>query len=197
MANPPQLPPPVVVRPDPDPTILTTQQLQREVASLKELFITRLDAMDKAVALLQAFADKQPTIAVVDTDLRALGKLMEEKFASVQMQLIEREKRTTQITTDGKLALSAALDSQDKAVSKSEANFVKQIDTLGGQLGLMSKNLDDKINDIKDRFNGLAGLQTRGEGRTEGINFVWVVIAGVIGALVPATGLLISLMGKP
>jgi len=48
-------------RPVPDPTILTTQQLQREVAALKEIIFTRLDANDKAVELLHADVTRVPT----------------------------------------------------------------------------------------------------------------------------------------
>jgi hypothetical protein len=50
--------------PVPDPTVLTTQQLQRELASLKEVVFTRLDGMDKAISLFNDNITRVPT----DTD---------------------------------------------------------------------------------------------------------------------------------
>ena len=93
--------------PNPDPTILTTQSLLREISALKELMIarieessrsqesrlsqndeklslirsiieTRLDDMDKGVRLLQEIADKAP--ARTDEKIKALAGVSEEKF---------------------------------------------------------------------------------------------------------------------
>src|SRR6185503_2831523 len=78
-------------RPIPDPTVLTTQQLQREVAALKEIIFTRLDANDKAVQLLHEDVTRVPT----DTDkqIAHLKELHEEKFDSIDQQIKERDAR--------------------------------------------------------------------------------------------------------
>lgn len=85
----------------------------------------RLDGMDKAINLLQAAADRSPTIAELTGDFGHLKELHGAKFV------------------DNQRALDAALASQDKAIVKTEAGFTKQID-----------GLNEKIDDIKDRVTG-------------------------------------------
>jgi hypothetical protein len=175
-------------RPVPDPTVLTTQQLLREVLSLKELFNTRLEAMDKAIELLQSNADKSPTIAVVDQRLTSAMFMMNSKFS-------EYDGRVEDMTKAATKAVDAAFAAQKEAIAKSEAGFTKQIDNIGGQLGMITKTFDDKINDIKDRFNGLSGVQHRSEGKEEGGKAVWVTIGAVIGiavSLVPVITMLLN-----
>jgi hypothetical protein len=51
------------IRPIPDPTRLTTEQLDREVRSLKEIVFTRLEGMDKALSLATEAITHTPTEA--------------------------------------------------------------------------------------------------------------------------------------
>lgn len=182
--------------PVPDPTVLTTQQLVRVVADLKELFATRWDGMDKAINLLQSNADKSPSIAVVDQKLTDAIELMNGKFA-------ERDVRVEQSARDVKAAVDNAFNAQKEAIAKAEAGFTKQIDSIGGQLGQIVKTLDDKIADIKDRFNGLSNQQVSTvagiTGKEEGSKAVWITIGaaiGALGALVPIIALLMTFLGK-
>lgn len=71
-----------------DPTPLTTQQLLREISSLKELWHLRMESQEKAVMLLQAFTDRQPTIAEV------VAKF-EEKFRGIDAVIAKSEAATT------------------------------------------------------------------------------------------------------
>jgi hypothetical protein len=48
-------------KPRPDPSVLTTQQLVREIASLKEVIFTRLDGMDRAILLFNENITRVPT----------------------------------------------------------------------------------------------------------------------------------------
>lgn len=177
------------IRPVPDPTILTTQQLVREMALLRELMETRfteaasvnalsvkiletrLESMDKAVELLQTSSDKIPSY--VDEKLNSLKEIHEEKFNSVQTQFKERDTRTEQTSKDSKVAVDAALQAAKEAVgeqnkssalaiAKSEASTVKQIDQLGLLIQQMTKAADDKFNDVKERL-------TRIEGKEQGV----------------------------
>lgn len=68
----------------PDPTHLTTAQMLREVSNLKELIESRLTAMDDAVRLLQAIANRSPTVGEVVARL-------DSKFACIaeQMETVE------------------------------------------------------------------------------------------------------------
>lgn len=86
-------------RPRPDPTLLTTAALEREIATLEKLLtvklageIAKLEArlmgMDRALILLQTEADKMPE--EVETKIAALKETVKQQFASVQIQFVDR-----------------------------------------------------------------------------------------------------------
>ena len=126
-------------RPIPDPTVLTTEQIAREVQGLKELLFTlihgiddkistRLDGMDRALELIQAKADKVPS--EVDLKTGGLKDLLFEKFDGVQTQFSERDTRTAETASLNKLAIDAALQAQKEAAGKTEEAFTRSIDKL-------------------------------------------------------------------
>lgn len=131
--------------PVPDPSLLTTRQLQREIFGLRELvetriesvqaanslirgiLETRLDGMDKAIKLLQDTSDKFPSR--IDEKINALRDVHEqrfasildshaEKFSSIQTQFKERDVRTEQSSKDSKVAVDAALQAAKEAVGE-------------------------------------------------------------------------------
>lgn len=93
--------------PIPDPTLLTTEALTREIASLKELVFLKIDSLNEVHA---------------------------EKFHSIQTQFKERDTRDQQTAKDGKSAIDAAFNAAKEAVSKSETTTVKQIDQFDGKI---------------------------------------------------------------
>jgi uncharacterized phage infection (PIP) family protein YhgE len=174
--------------PVPDPTVLTTQQLQREIATSREIVETkivavkdslemRLGGMDKARELVHERVDKFPSM--VEDQTHRLQALHEEKFRSIAIQFLERDTRTEQTSRDSKVAVDAALQAAKEAVgeqnksnalaiAKSEATFTKQIDQIGVLITTLQRGLDDKIDDIKtrlqtveSRISGLADSATQ------------------------------------
>lgn len=102
------------LRPVPDPTSLTTDQLRREIETLreefaksivavKEVFAMRLDGMDMATKLLSENVHRVPTD--VNTQVGHLRELM---FAI----LAERDKSRIQADADAKAALATALSTK-------------------------------------------------------------------------------------
>jgi len=153
-------------RPIPDPTVLTTQQLQREVAALKEIIFTRLDANDKAVQLLHEDVTRVPT----DTDkqIAHLKELHDEKFQSIENQFKERDVRMEQEARNNKISLDAALQAAEKAVNKQNETFAlsinksenatnKQIDQQAALIHTSNNALESKISDLKDRVTIIEG----------------------------------------
>lgn len=147
-------------RPIPDPTILTTQALEKSVSTLKELILTRLEEIDKATQILAKRADKVPSD--VDVAVNNLKDLHGEKFASIDKQFDERDVRTEQLAAAGQLAIKDALQaakelvasqniSNEKAIIKNESNVNKLLD-----------NQDTKIIDLRDR---LTALENKGVGQ--------------------------------
>ena len=159
-------------KPNPDPSLLTTQQLIRELAGLKELFDARLlrledvrkaelekvavrfDGMDHALLLVRDLSDKMP--AAVDEKIGSLAAVNNERFDSIQTQFRERDTRTEQSSKDSKVAVDAALqaakeavgkqqEASDKAILKQEAAFTKQIDQMRDLIQAGFKAVDDKM----------------------------------------------------
>lgn len=191
--------------PVPDPTVLTTAALLREIANTRELLDTRtasvretletrIAGMDKAIVLLQQSSDKMP--AFIRGEVTQLQSLHEEKFSSIQMQFKERDTRTEQTSRDNKVAVDAALQAAKEMVgeqnksnllanAKQEAAFTKQIDQIGTLLQTMTKSFDDKIGDMKDRLTSIEG---RSSGKTEGIGLVGALVLGGVAILGAALG---------
>jgi hypothetical protein len=177
-----QIPAGFTSRPVPDPTVLTTQQLEREIKALREIIEARILAgenrMDATIKVVRDAIDKRPNEidlrvdnlhALMNEKFGGLSSLMEEKFSTIAIQFRERDTRVEQTAKDTKVAVDAALQAAEKAVgkqnesfalatSKSEAATTKQIDQLGNLFQTSTKALEDKINDIKDRVNNREGI---------------------------------------
>ncbi len=177
--------PPADWRPVPDPTKLTTEQLRRELAALREIIETRLDGMDRATGLASAQAtgvrEEMDQIrgrlrAETAAEVRQLRELLETRLEgmdrAIALQFAERDVRTEHTTEGAKQALDAALLAQKElvaqqneansaAAAKAEASFTKQIDQIGAIIQTQEKALDARITGLKERID-------RGEGSTAG-----------------------------
>jgi hypothetical protein len=153
---------PRIVTTTPDPSVLTTEALAREILALKELVFIRLDGMDKAVDLFSETLTRTPTD--VDKQISHLKALHEEKFQGVEKQFMERDVRIEQAAVATKIAVDAALSAAKEAVgsqnlanaaaiTKSEAATVKQLDGIIALIGSNTKGTDEKISDIKSRLD--------------------------------------------
>lgn len=137
-----------------DPTVLTTQQLWREIAALKELSFTRFDSMERAIIvahedLVRVPTDVQKTVGTLrdlheekfhSTDRRIddrvifvskqlvdIEHLITERFSSIQQQFGERDKRTELLSINSDKAVSAALNAAKEAVDKQNESFLLSI----------------------------------------------------------------------
>jgi hypothetical protein len=171
--------------PIPDPTLLTTELVDKAIDNLRKELQTRFDAMDTAADLLHEDYVRVPN--QVDRAILNIRELMEgkinlisarveeamnvsnEKFASIGTQFIERDTRTEQTAAGVKIAVDAALQAAKEAVAeqnrsfalatgKSETATMKQIDALGLAIQTANKGLDDKIADMKDRLTRIEGM---------------------------------------
>lgn len=155
---------------DQDPSALTTQQLQRENFWLREVLESeqarlemRMDQADKAVGLLQAFADRTPTTMDVQNMVVGLREVVFAKFDGIKEQFVQAEAQAEKAARDVKSAVDAAFAAAKEAASerdksnalsitKSEMGFTKQIDGLIEVIKTTAKNVDDKISDMKERL---------------------------------------------
>lgn len=190
----------------PDPTTLTTQQLWREVSSLKELVFTRLDAIEKAILIAHEDLVRVPTEVqravstlkdLHEEKLSSITHLMNERCRNIDHQLAEKEAQRLQASHDNKIAIDTALaaakessgeqiKTQAMAIVKNETAAFKQIEAL-----------EDKLNDIKDRLTTIEAMSmgsekkdmTNHQSSAFTVMIAGIVISGVLGL----AGLLISL----
>lgn len=193
-------------RPDPDPTVMTTEQLDRTVNGLHEwvegqlsIRDERLHAIDRATDLRM---DALPNISSeIDAKVKHLQELFNERFSSVNQQFVERDVRSDQQAAASAQALAAALQAAKELVGaqgeasaaaavKSETSFTKQIDQIGTIIQTLEKALDARITELKERID-------RGEGSDKGFKEahieqreviiqnrggmnVWIAVAGLV-----------------
>jgi hypothetical protein len=104
-------------RPDPDPTVRTSEQLLREIGLVREItdakvdrvetvLEARLDAMEKANELVRQYVDTFPSLMATTT--HHLETLHNERFKSIDTQLTEKDKRIDQTSRDNNVAVQAA-----------------------------------------------------------------------------------------
>jgi hypothetical protein len=205
------------MRPDPDPTVLTTANLLREIGSLKDLVFTRLDATDNVIRVFSDNITRVPT--QLDKEIGQLKLLVwerfaytDEKFAGVTTQFRERDIRVEQTAKASKEALDAALQAAEKAVgkqneasslsiAKSEAATNKQIDQLGELIKTYGISTSDKIDDLKERLlrfegsdeGGKLARTSRREQTTSSATVIGVAAAIVLGVLSLCTTLFLHL----
>lgn len=167
MTTPRNRPPeePRETRPLPDPTVLTTEALHREIGQLKEHFGSQLSSMEKF------FSDKLDTM---------------EKYR------IEQQKGTKEALDAALQAAKEAVGEQNKsnalANAKMETAFTKQIDAIGVQIQSNNKGIDDKVGDLKDRV-------IAGESRSKGIGEGWGIMVAAIGVVALIAGVVIGVIG--
>ena len=212
--------PATVSRPDPDPTVLTTQALYREInqvkqlldanmAGIKETLSARITAIDHDLDRLQLAVEQEPaqTGVLVDT----LKTLHNEKFGSIQVQFIERDVRTEQTSRDSKVAVDAALQAAKEAVekqntssalaiAKSESATTKQIDTQGILITTATTSLNERIDaasaTMNSKIDDLKDRMNRIEGGATGGHQAYGYIIGVAGSLIGIISLLYNILHR-
>jgi hypothetical protein len=169
--------------PVPDPTVLTTELMLREVANLKELLQTQINVLKQEdIRVWEELSTRQPAIRA---EVERLHALFDERFHSISTQFTERDKRQDQIQIAEKTAISAALQAQKESMEKTEAGFTKQIDSLHTVIDTAGKSTDGKIDDLKTRLTTI-------EGKSKGLGEGWGVIVAAGGL---ATGILFAISG--
>ena len=212
--------PATISRPDPDPTVLTTQALYREInqvkqlldanmAGVKETLSARITAIDHDLDRLQLAVEQEPaqTGVLVDT----LKTLHNEKFGSIQVQFIERDVRTEQTSRDSKVAVDAALQAAKEAVekqntssalaiAKSESATTKQIDTQGILITTATTSLNERIDaasaTMNSKIDDLKDRMNRIEGGATGGHQAYGYIVGVVGSLIGIISLLYNILHR-
>lgn len=152
-------------RPTPDPTVLTTEQLLREVAGAVDL---------------------------VETRLKGIEDVMAEKFRSVDTQFGLVERQRVEQKKDTKDAVDAALAAAKEAVkeqttasglsiTKSETATSEQLKQLTTTFNTAIAGLTLLLNDLKTRVERIENIK---QGASENSNALATVIGIVLSAAI-------------
>jgi hypothetical protein len=175
-------------RPDPDPTLLTTASLLREIANLKELVSSNIATLEARTTTRLDNIEKRLDHKYLETatDIKHLHDLHEEKFLGLSHL-------NSQSREDGKVMLDAAFKSAKDAQDKTEQSFTKQIESLASRSEDANKATNEKIDRLTSRLDSGEG-QTKG--KTEGVGTIGSVAVGaafIISSLVSVAALILSL----
>jgi hypothetical protein len=158
-----------MAEPKPDPTLLTTASLLREIANLKELQTANLETVRSSLQISVDDLMKRLDHKYIETatDLTHLRELLFERIDGMRVL-------TAQSREDSKTSLDAAFKSAKDAQDKTEQSFTKQIESLGARSEAASKATNEKIDRVTSRLD-------LGEGKSKGAGDLWGWIVGVIG----------------
>jgi hypothetical protein len=153
--------------PVPDPTVLTTEALIREINHLRELTKAERRADVSEIEALAKSHDKHH---------EGLDRLRDSQHQAVTSEIAALKELLKEALAARDQALTAALSAAEAATSKAEAATTKQVDAMGERFDVEIKALKDSLGDVKTNA-GSAG------GRIAGKEYVWSVVI-LIAALV-------------
>jgi hypothetical protein len=191
--------------PIPDPTLLTTEALLREIGHLRDFNMAEIGRLeDRLDAYERTHETKHRERATeVESSIQHLTELAAERFAGVsdrfagiQLQLAERDSRIQESTQASKDAIAAALAAQKEAVAKSELSTKEQIAAITTQNATTVSSLESKIENVKELITGSATVQAgqtgRGVGLDTALNRTFTLATVVIGAIAVAVAIILG-----
>jgi len=128
--------------PRPDPTLLTTQALEREIEHLRR---------------------------EMELQIESLGDACEAKFEFIEQRLKDRTLLVDAAFSASRDAVAAALASSKEAVSKSEHTFNKQLDEMKLTMAAANKGIEDQISAVKERVTIMESLDRGGTIKSQGV----------------------------
>ena len=184
-------------RPVPDPTVLTTEALQRGLQSERDHTDALGRRLEAAILSSRGLSEARDTGA---------AEVVSERFRSVerQFELVETQRVEQKVDTKG--AVDAALIAQkeavreqttasERAVAKSDAATAKQIEQLTVTFRTALDGLTNLLSDTKDRVGVIEATRQGGidqhSQQQMGIGSV-VSVLGLVVAVVSVAALVIS-----
>jgi hypothetical protein len=154
--------------PVPDPTVLTTQALYREVAALQELIEQRLtnlghstddkfDGVDKVEELTnrERVGQLSSLKEILEQRIESLEALVSQQFDLVERQRVEQKKDTKDAVDAALTAQKEAVREQtvasERSIAKSEGATSKQLEQQQATFATAIEGLRRSIDEVKER----------------------------------------------
>ncbi len=203
--------------PRPDPTVLTTEQLRREISSLRSILETRLDSMDKATVLLHDDVlvrlahvgdGLEARFQAVDAASQARSEVRDEKLHSVQTRLedfaeevavrfSERDTRSEREARDNKIAVDAAFAAAKEAVAENNKSSALATDKSEAgftkQIDQLTLLIETRAKASDDKIDDIKEQLSNRRGHEQGgvdARTFFFAIAGLIIAVISAAALI-------
>lgn len=178
--------------PVPDPTVLTTQLVDRALNAFKAVVDVRINAMDKATGLLSAGIEQYriDTLEIrrrieTETDrhisadrdrlmaeIARVEAIINERFAAVDTRFLERDTRTEQAAQESRISLDAALAAAKEAVSeqnKANTEAIRKSElATQKQIDSLVALMTTANKSVEDKISDLKARLDRGEGQSRG-----------------------------
>jgi len=177
-----------------DPSTLTTAQLFREIGSLKELLLQRIEAVEEGIEIAHQDLVRVPTDVqkqvgglkeLLEKTIELLAKLNEEKFGNLEKRLDLVEQARIEQKKDTATAVDAALKAAKEAVTEQNASNVLAISKTENNTTKQIEQVNEKIDDVKERLTRIegvaAGITTTKQTNTTQSNWMiyLVIMAGL------------------
>ena len=184
-------------RPVPDPTVLTTEALQRGLQSERDHTDALARRLEASIVALQALGAAQDTGAAHLAAERF--RSIEEHFRLVETQRVEQKVDTKSAVDAALIAQKEAVREQttasERAVAKSDAATAKQIEQLTATFRTAIDGVTSLLSDTKDRVGQIeatrrGSLDERGQQQT-GLGST-VSVLGLVVAVVSVAALVIN-----
>jgi Cu/Ag efflux protein CusF len=155
-------------KPTPDPTVLTTEQLERAIMNVKEL---------------------------MTSELKGIVAVFEERFNSIAVQLALIASQRIEQKDDTSVAVQAALSAAkeavkeqtaaaEKSILKTENSTAEQMKQMTTTFTVANEGLSLQIGDVKDRVAKIENVKQGGREAIAGL----YALGGFVGALVLIVG---------
>jgi hypothetical protein len=201
-------------RPIPDPTLLTTEQLLREISNLRENFNIRLDAMDKAVVLstqnlstLSLEIEKKIAhlAELTEAHRQSIVNEMKGRLHAIDSRFSERDVRAAQMSEANRMAIDTALQSvrdinqsqircTSEAAQKTELSTTKQIDQMGALIQASVGAIQAQMGDVKDRITKIESMKLGAHEVTTNQQSNVLSITAIIGTITAIALVIVDLL---
>jgi hypothetical protein len=158
------MPVPPVNIPSPDPSILTTENLRREIGTLRELMTIQIECLedhfkDADLRYKERFeaADLRYQQRY-DASVLALNAASVAAKEAINAAMAAAKEAVSTASISAEKAIAAQNESTGASILKSELSVTKQIDSIQTALTTSNKTLDEKIGVLNGRLD-------RGDGK--------------------------------
>jgi hypothetical protein len=182
--------------PTPDPTKVTTENIEKSITALRELLEARVDG-------LVHLQDEK--INQIKAELDGLDRLYQEYLAGVERRFVMVEEQRREHKQDDKDSLGAALaaakelsledrKASDKAIDKSDAATARAIEALKTTFDTTDANRLRDIGELKDRVGKIENLKNGVVDARERSGAIVGYIGVAIGIIVGIAGVVVAVV---